>query len=56
MAWSTEKKNRERDRAARLGELQKVLVGWWTPSMTAGVAFTGAAIAVGLIENIQLPL
>lgn len=53
--WSTEKKNRERDRAARLGQLETFLVKSPILPMTAVVAFFAFVIgAMELVESINL--
>jgi hypothetical protein len=54
MAWSTAKKNRARDRAASLGQLQNFLVGWCNPAMVAGAVVVAGAVAVGWVEALPL--
>lgn len=53
--WSTEKKNRERDRAARIGQLEAFLIKSPILPTTAVVAFLAFMIgATELIESINL--
>ena len=53
--WSTEKKNRERDRAVRIGQLEKFVTGSPILPTTAVIAFFAFVIgAVELVESINL--
>jgi hypothetical protein len=53
--WSTEKKNRARDRAARLGELQTFVSNSPVAPTVGLLGFIGAIGVVGnLIESIKL--
>jgi CelD/BcsL family acetyltransferase involved in cellulose biosynthesis len=40
--------------AERLGDLQKVLAGIFTPSTVAGLAVAGGIVAVGWIEKLPM--
>lgn len=59
MAWSTERKNMERDRAARgervqVQDLQNFLTGFWNPATMVGAVVVGACLAVGVVESLPL--
>lgn len=51
MAWSTERKNRARDNAARLGAVQNFVMGSWVYPVFAFAGLVGAFLLVGAIEH-----
>lgn len=51
MAWSTERKNRARDNAARLGAVQAYVMTSWVFPVAAFVAVVLALGIVGAVES-----
>jgi hypothetical protein len=59
MAWSTARKNWERDNAARnerveIRDLKNFVTGIWNPATMVGSVVVVACIAVGWVQNLPL--